>query len=356
MSNYGYRSFPLSWLNQRYSVGDKLTSDQLMRILDAAVVLSSCRWVVSIYIGSGLTFSSNGAFSIFIPTAGTGRQLLQPWFCSNDTNATMPSRVRLVTQNGQYAIGQTTTTSSTGITIPVHAANYAQKKIFAPLYANSYSAISYRTPSQYGCCLVEWGGYAGKTPVNFGLWPYSIAYTTGSGMENYIASNGNIGYNFIGSTSFRAVGAGLLRVCEEMLDTAETMPIPLFFTPTWVNGSGSLFSNAALAVNTASNRARWVPIVNLGRPRALWLALSDNSYGLGEFTISINGYTQSFQTNVVDEYRVYSENYRQLYAVPISAEMLAASSRQVGGLPTHFISVNANQYIAGLCAWVGDVP
>lgn len=356
MSNYQYRAIDLDRINQRFAVGQKLTSTELMRIIQACNCLSAMRWSASCYLGAGFSLSSAYLFW-FVPTAGSGRQLWQVYFAAN-TASTMPSSVYLFTMARGTTIGYTTNTNSTW-SIP-SISGYTNTKLFAPVYASSNSAITYRTPSSYGCGQMRLGAITGTAPMTFGVVPYGPAYTYSAGVVRYCASDGTPGVSYYANGNLSTqLSAGILRVCDEMLDTAETMPVPICMVPFWESGvTAPLSVTNALNIPGAlnANLQRWVPLVNLLRKRALWVAVygSQSTLTSARLGFEINGAEGNIINLTTSEYTVYSSGRYALLAVPIDDDWLR-TNQAVAGLPLHFVRLSCS-YVAGISAWIGDMP
>lgn len=356
MSNYQYRAIDLDRLNQRFAVGQKVTSSELGKIIQACNCLSAMRWSASCYLGAGFSLSSAYLYW-FVPTAGSGRQLWQVYFAAN-TASTMPASVYLYTMARGTTIGYTTSTVSTW-SIP-SVSGYTNTKIFAPVYGSSNSAITYRTPSSYGCGTMRLGAITGTAPMTFGVVPYGPAYTYNEGLARYCASDGTPGVSYYTNGNLNTqLSAGILRVCDEMLDTAETMPVPICMVPFWESGvtaPGSASNALGIPGALSANLQRWVPLVNLRRKRALWVAVYGSQTTLTNARLSweINDADGSISNLTTSEYTVYSSGRYALVAVPINEDWLR-TNQAVAGLPLHFVRLSCS-YVAGISAWIGDMP
>ena len=363
MSIYGKTVFPLSWID-KVQVGGTVTSTQLQRLLRACTVLSGQRWTCSVYIADGWEWTSSCTFRLYYPTAGTGRQLLIPYLGAKTCTST--PQVAILTQSGT-AINAASSTTTSSITWPTSISNYPKTYIFSPRYANTATSLNYRTPATSGCGVLEFRQFIGTTPMTFGLMfsPYQL-YTTSNGFVSYGDVRGQSGPNIQNPTwDYPLLDAGILRLCEEMLDVAETMPIPVVTLPWWTTtptAGPSTYGAGSMYAGLQTNLRRWVPMTNLQRQRALWIAWSSKTTSTISIDWRVNGSTGyingSSASNLHMVYRgEVNSTTRFLAALPLTSEMLS-TDRSLYGIPLHFVQVipSNSQNLGGLSAWIGDAP
>lgn len=357
MPNYSYRTAQIPWLNQRFSVGQKVTASQMQQIIQACNALSAMRWSASCYLGTGFTFTSS-YLHLLVPTAGSGRQIWQPYFAAASASS-LPAYAYLYTMAGGYTLGSTSSTA-TNFSLPSQS-GYTVSKIFSAIYASSYAGITYRTPASYGCGRLRLGTLTATSPLTFGVLPYGPGYTYNEGVARYCASNGTLGSSWAANSQvLPQLNAGMLRACEEMLDTAETMPIPICMMPWWTDGTVTAPNNVsypmAIGGVQACNFARWVPIYSLTRKRALWVAIYGSQSALTNTRIywTVNEYSGGGSTLTASaENVVYVSGRYVLMAIPL--EGMLRSNKTVADMPMHYIKVSFSN-VQGASAWVGDMP
>lgn len=361
---YSYSAIAESTFKQRFSVGQIPTVAQLKNLQRCCTVLANQRWSLSFSFSKGYDFSS-GTVNFFYPIAGSGHQLIYGMWSA----ATMPTAPAMqhYTMNGSYQFGSvaSSTAADTSFTWPTAVSNPSASKLVGSANLTSYVGLSYRDPSQYGCGRITFNGFTGTGPMNFLVMPRPYA---GYNQNQFVmlgptstATNNTCTPVINDDVALWNINGGWLRACEEMLDVAESMPVWVYNLPWWsglATGNTAPFTgwnvNAASCPRYSAFR-RWVPLVNLSRPRSLWVAVYSTpitSSTADSVTVKVNDFTTTVYAQTYDRCW-YKPQYYRLYEVPLPAEAFRCS-RDVAGIPMAQVSVSTSVNAMSSAAWIGD--
>lgn len=357
MTIYSYTCYDSATAaNLRKAVGDRVSASELTSLVRACTALSAQRWSLSWYMGAGTGLGPT-YLRAFLPVAGTGRQCWMAYLALDECTST--PGVAIYNQKGDILCAQTTAVSSY-LSYNTQFSVYNKSYMWGPIYCSNQDMASYRTPSTSGCGVLRIGPITGQTPMTIGLMPSPFqGYTTSLGFAGAIKNDGSYIPVIHESPGGYLFDAGVLRVCEEMLDVAEGMPVIVGSLPRWTHAVGTYTSitQGQLSVCRQTNMRRWLPLINLDRKRALWVAAyTTSTSNKPTITWRINEATGSLSTATAANC-VYSVNSDVLAAIPITPGMLN-SGKTVAGMPMQYVSVNWSNtaYISAIGAWIGDAP
>ena len=355
MSIYAYSATDLTTINKRWAVGEKITSTQLRAIIRACTVLSNARWTIKTAFASGWDFRA-GTINWFLPLAGGGRFI--PQVVISGANVSTWPTIYWRTMSGGYTIGSVTGTSAAGtnFTWPTSVSAPNSTRIYAPFSPQSYR--SNREAAQYGCGRLVAGSITAVTPLSVSVWSYPYASWTYYAYDVPMCQPGRYLANVDDNVTQVGMCADILRACDAMLDQAETNPVILYALPFWTIGTGgtnpySSFNATGLGSMRQTAQQRWIPLVNLGRRRAVWIAGYSTNWST---STSINLYVEVNDWRLSANgapFAVYRSGNYALFAVPIPADAYRGGYA-ADGIPLARVLVEPIG--SGCSAWVGDAP
>lgn len=355
MGIYAFSATETADLNKRYAVGDTISLAQWKKIQRVCTVLSNARWSVKSAFASGWSFVS-ATLNWFLPLAGAGR--FTPQIAISGASVTTWPTVYWRTMAGGYTFGSVTGTVSaaTNVTWPTAVSSPASTRVYPAISASSYRA--YREAAQYGCGRLVAGTITATTPLSVSIWNYPQRNYTNYAADIPMCQPGRYLAALSEDMPYVAVSADMLRACDAMLDQAETNPVILYALPIWTNGTGgtNLVANvnaSALGSFVRMARERWVPLVNLGRRRSIWIAAMSLSW-TSSTSIQLYVEVNEWRANVSGaSFAVYRNGNYALFAVPIPPDAMRGS-RMVDGIP--LARVRVDPIGVGCSAWIGDSP
>lgn len=353
MSIYGYSYVTDSMINKRFKVGDKLSAAELLNITRVCTVLSNARWTYKCSFATGFNFVG-GNLTFFFPLGGGGRFLPQVVIAAKSLASTYPT-IAWRSQAGTYQYGSSNSTIA-NFTYPTGLIGSGMTtRICSTLGLSSYSA--YRQPAQYGCGNLYISPLTATAPMTVTIWPYPYAAWSYTGSNIPMAQPDQFLPAIHDTVSETGFGAERLRLCDKMLDQAEGIPVMLFSFPSWSVGSGSAtwssITAAALNVCRRTAREKWIPLVNLGRRRAIWIAGYNSSWETNTnvtFSVIVNNWSYE----VTNAETLYKSGTCKLWAIPIPADAYR-NEYSVAGIPLQHVGVRLDS-VPRIAAWVGDAP
>lgn len=362
---YQYTAASVADFKNRFSVGQIPTENDLRKLQRACTVLANQRWGLSFSFCQGYDFES-GEINLFYPIAGSGHQDIYALFSAAAINV-FP-QFNHYTQDGNYRFGYVAASAAEAADFawPTAVSNPVASKRIGSANLGSYVGLAYRDPATYGCGRISLAGFKCTGPVNILLMPRVYpGYRTSQFFmlgPSSKATNDTCTPVINNDAPIFAINGGWLRACDEMLDAAEAMPSWVFNIPRiagLASGNSAPFNSfvgASAQTPRASILQRWVPLVNLDRPRSLWIAYYSGSITLSTndtIEASVNDFRFSGSAQTYDRCW-YKPNYYRFWEIPLPREAYR-TDRSVAGIPLANVRVRLPSSAYNLAAaWIGD--